>query len=437
MVMSSVDRLLPDSDQDLRPRPAPRGVRPLRSSASADAAVNSIAAAARRAGVFAGLWPAGRPASAVVICLDGRNWLVRADPHARADWLVTPVPSESGAHDGTAGDSVIRLPAVGGETEPATWWHQFLAGSSFVPPADRLGAGRLPEPAAGDATGHVDSDRASSDHSPSHAHSHLAQRAARTPAQVVAPLIDLARQVAAMATIEDALLALPRASLTAVPGAQHVAITRLRSRDRFATVASSDEVATQSDQVQYACQEGPCLDALLRTAVTRSTDLSVDQRWPRAGRRIADLRGVRSVLSTRLPLEGDKLALSVNLYSRETGAFDQEAENLAVLLAWQAALALRTVQERERADQLAIAVQTNRQIAKAIGLLMAQRSIADTAAFDLMRAVSQRTHRRLNDLAEEIVRSRDSSCLDLPELAAGDGASPAATIEKPGVSGIS
>lgn len=63
--------------------------------------------------------------------------------------------------------------------------------------------------------------------------------------------------------------------------------------------------------------------------------------------------------------------------------------------------------ERRTADaaaaNLQIALSSNRRIGTAIGILMAHRRITDTAAFELLRDASQRGHRKLRDIAEDVV----------------------------------
>jgi hypothetical protein len=63
--------------------------------------------------------------------------------------------------------------------------------------------------------------------------------------------------------------------------------------------------------------------------------------------------------------------------------------------------------ERRRADETAanlqIALTSNRRIGTAVGILMAHRRITDAAAFDLLRVTSQRTHRKLRDIADDVV----------------------------------
>jgi hypothetical protein len=63
--------------------------------------------------------------------------------------------------------------------------------------------------------------------------------------------------------------------------------------------------------------------------------------------------------------------------------------------------------ERRTADaataNLQVALTSNRRIGTAIGILMAHRHITDSAAFELLREASQRLHRKLRDIAEDVV----------------------------------
>jgi signal transduction histidine kinase/DNA-binding response OmpR family regulator len=52
---------------------------------------------------------------------------------------------------------------------------------------------------------------------------------------------------------------------------------------------------------------------------------------------------------------------------------------------------------------LRAALATNRQIGAAVGVIMATEKLTDEQAFERLRAVSQRTHRKLRDLADEVV----------------------------------
>jgi AmiR/NasT family two-component response regulator len=63
--------------------------------------------------------------------------------------------------------------------------------------------------------------------------------------------------------------------------------------------------------------------------------------------------------------------------------------------------------ERQTANDtianLQLALASNRRIGTAVGILMAQGRITDSAAFDLLRLASQHTHRKLRDIADEVI----------------------------------
>ncbi len=62
-------------------------------------------------------------------------------------------------------------------------------------------------------------------------------------------------------------------------------------------------------------------------------------------------------------------------------------------------------QAENTAANLRAALASNRQIGAAIGVLMALRGLTAEQAFDLLRTTSNRTNRKLRDLADEVVRT--------------------------------
>jgi hypothetical protein len=67
--------------------------------------------------------------------------------------------------------------------------------------------------------------------------------------------------------------------------------------------------------------------------------------------------------------------------------------------------------QQAQADNLRIALASNRQIGAAIGIIMASRKLTSDHAFDLLRQVSQHSHRKLHDLALEVI---DTGTVELP-----------------------
>jgi AmiR/NasT family two-component response regulator len=60
-------------------------------------------------------------------------------------------------------------------------------------------------------------------------------------------------------------------------------------------------------------------------------------------------------------------------------------------------------QARARIENLEKALATNRHIGMAIGIIMARMGLTEQAAFDALRDVSQREHRKLRDVAEDVL----------------------------------
>jgi GAF domain-containing protein len=181
-------------------------------------------------------------------------------------------------------------------------------------------------------------------------------------------------------------------------------ITMSRHGQRF-TVATSNDLAAQVDEIQYGTDEGPCLDALRGGAVILVEDLAQDERWDRY-RPHAIAHGVASSLSLPLSVDGQTVG-ALNLYAGTPAAFTGEARRQAEAFADQAAtaltLTLRRVRQAEIHTQLAESIVSHSIIDQAIGILMAQQRCTATTAFNLLRNASQNRNRKLRDIAAAII----------------------------------
>jgi AmiR/NasT family two-component response regulator len=68
-----------------------------------------------------------------------------------------------------------------------------------------------------------------------------------------------------------------------------------------------------------------------------------------------------------------------------------------------AALQSEGVIEAEKIANLEVALVSARRIGVAMGILMATRHVPDPAAFELLRAASQRSGRKLRDIADDVI----------------------------------
>ncbi len=187
-----------------------------------------------------------------------------------------------------------------------------------------------------------------------------------------------------------------------VPGTRWASVSLLRA-GRFTTPAATDDVADRADALQYDIGSGPCVDAALDDSVYVTGDVSAGDRWVTWGNRVATELGVHSVFAQRLHLMDDsEFIASLNIYSDKRAAFDDHAVGMGLVLATHAALILSETIARDRADNLRRALESNREIGVAVGVLMHQHRITREQAFDLLRVASQDTNRKLFDVAADV-----------------------------------
>jgi hypothetical protein len=221
---------------------------------------------------------------------------------------------------------------------------------------------------------------------------------------------ELALELAPQHDLASAFRVISERGLQTVPGAQHASVTVSR-RNEFDTPIATSELPPRVDAIQYELNSGPCVDAVLDDSIYRTGDLETDPRWPEFGKRaVADL-GVRSMLAVRLYCDVPNLRAALNLYSVEHDAFDEAAVPVAIVLATHASLALTAAGRSEQIVNLEQALASNREIGVAIGVLMTRHLVTQQHAFDLLRMASQRSHRKIRDIASQVVATGD---IDFP-----------------------
>jgi hypothetical protein len=191
-------------------------------------------------------------------------------------------------------------------------------------------------------------------------------------------------------------------SVGAVPGVDEASVTVRRPNGRVETVAPTGAMAERTDQLQYETGSGPCIDVVRNEQRRiRADDLAGDERWP-ALQRMAGELAVRSILSIQLSSDDEGAVDALNLYSRTPHAFAGVAELSGELFGAHAAVALRAARRREQVVNLHRALETNRDIGVAMGIIMARRLVTRGEAYELLRRASQHSQRKLADIAAEV-----------------------------------
>ncbi len=175
-------------------------------------------------------------------------------------------------------------------------------------------------------------------------------------------------------------------------------VSEIKDRE-IGSPASSNEVPRIVDTIQAEVNEGPCLDAIREHEVFQTGDLAAEDRWPHFARRANVETGICSILSIRLFFEEDTMG-SLNLYSRQRDAFDDNDVAFGTVFAAHAAVAMDATR---REDNLERKAESRDLIGRAKGMLMARSGLSDEEAFDLLRRASQRQNIKVVAVAKQIV----------------------------------
>src|SRR4051794_18091574 len=202
---------------------------------------------------------------------------------------------------------------------------------------------------------------------------------------------------------DDVAAALSRMVAAAADGIDGCdgASVSLALRSRVVTPAASAPLAANGDELQYETGQGPCLAAIADGVDVESPDLASDERWPEVAPRAA-ATGVASMLSCPLAPGARRVPGSLNFSSRRPGAFSGPTADLARVLAAHVGIVLAASQDRAGLED---ALASRDVIGQAKGVLMAREHLTDEAAFERLRAASQRLNRKLRDVAADVAET--------------------------------
>jgi hypothetical protein len=115
----------------------------------------------------------------------------------------------------------------------------------------------------------------------------------------------------------------------------------------------------------------------------------------------------------RIVVEGKKVG-ALDLFSDTPGAFHKDGGDEGAVLSSFASVALMSMVNQERADSLRRGLESNREVGKAIGLLMAAHHIGSEQAFEVLRKASNDMNMKLTEVAREVVENAERRPHDEP-----------------------
>jgi len=193
-------------------------------------------------------------------------------------------------------------------------------------------------------------------------------------------------------------------AVTAIPGADHAAVTLIDRKGRRSTTASTDPVPLQVDALQYELDQGPCLQALVRDDIVTAPDLASDGQWPQFAAATVERTPVRSMLSFRLYISDEERA-ALNLYAERASAFGEQSAATGAIFAAYCSMALIAARNQHLVNNLRRALETNREIGVAMGILMARDLMTREQAFEALRVASQNLNVKLAEIAAHVAET--------------------------------
>lgn len=204
-------------------------------------------------------------------------------------------------------------------------------------------------------------------------------------------------------TYETIYEAICEVALSAVPGCDHACVTTTTAGGEPRREASSDEIAALVDELEWKTGEGPCVDAIISDRYELDPDISQGSVWPELARHVVEQTPVRGMVGYRITMDGTRKVGALNLYSDTPGALTQESASMGAIVAAFASVALTAAAQHQSAGSLREALDSNREIGKAIGILMATHQLSDDDAFALLRQTSNELNVRLATVAQQLL----------------------------------
>ncbi|SEL73660.1 GAF domain-containing protein [Blastococcus sp. DSM 46786] len=200
--------------------------------------------------------------------------------------------------------------------------------------------------------------------------------------------------------VEATLQAIAASAIRIVPNAEECGTTYVIGRAKVESRAWTSDLPKSVDALQQRLGQGPCLDAVWEQEIVRVDDVAGDERWPEFGHHASGL-GIGSMLCFQLFVDGDQLG-ALNLYSRTPGAFDDDCQEIGLMFAAHAAIALAGAQHEEH---LRTGMSNRDVIGQAKGILMERHRLTADQAFAVLTRVSQDLNRKLVDIARELANT--------------------------------
>jgi transcriptional regulator with GAF, ATPase, and Fis domain len=167
-------------------------------------------------------------------------------------------------------------------------------------------------------------------------------------------------------------------------------------------ICTDPDVGQIIERIAESTGEGPVQQCLAERSKQWTRSLDGEMRWPRYCRQMMSHTRLHSSVSYPLEVRDDLMGV-LALYARRSEYFSSAAVDAGEVFASHCSVTLDAALTSDRAINLDKALESNRRIGIAIGILMSRLRIRAEDGFQLLRTASQRSHRKLAEVAEDVI----------------------------------
>lgn len=192
-----------------------------------------------------------------------------------------------------------------------------------------------------------------------------------------------------------------------VTGARFAEVVAADRRPALQVLASSHPLLTRElMRSREEAGDPPRPDAGLAGSVVLVDDLRTASPWDRFAALAVERTPVRSAVLPYL-MAGTGTGVVVPVFDDRPAYFTPERQAYVRLVGGLTASVLRGLADAESMANLTRGLRSRARVGIAVGVLVSRRGVSPEAAFDLLRGRSQRTHRKLSDIAERVLVEGD------------------------------
>jgi GAF domain-containing protein len=202
--------------------------------------------------------------------------------------------------------------------------------------------------------------------------------------------------------VEQTVDAVVQFALTAV-WCQYASVVLVSKGRRPQVMALTDPALAVLYQDQIDAGAGPMITAIEMESALLIPDVAAESRWSERWRAQVIAAGIRCAMHLPL-LVGSRADAVLSLYSKKPEAFTDDDLAVAHILAQHGSAAIAAARIEH---SMAQAVDARRLVGQAMGILMERYGLDEARAFEVLRRYSQDHNRKLRDVAQELLDTRN------------------------------